>query len=194
MAIVRTTYDWLRRQSEGPYASYVLFAVAFAESSFFPIPPDVMLLPMAITARERAFRYAFVCTLGSVMGAFLGYAIGAYLFGTLGQWIIQTYHMQAAFTHFHDEFNRWGVAVILLKGLTPIPFKLVTIASGVAALPLLPFALAALATRGVRFYLVSYLVHRYGAPIQVFVEKHLNWIALGLFAVIVLGFWLVLRG
>ncbi len=194
MSPVRSMYDWLHRQSEGPYAAYVLFAVAFAESSFFPIPPDIMLLPMAITAQDRAYRYAFVCTLGSVIGAFLGYAIGAYFFATLGQWIIDTYHLAAAFQRFHDDFNKWGVAIILLKGLTPIPFKLVTIASGVAALPLVPFFLASVATRGARFFLVAFLIRRYGAPIRTFVEKHLNWIALGLFAIIVFGFWLVLRG
>ncbi|MDD2326013.1 MAG: DedA family protein [Alphaproteobacteria bacterium] len=192
MSPVRSLYDWTLRQAEGPYASFVLFAVAFAESSFFPIPPDVLLLPMTLARRERAWRYALICTLGSVIGGLLGYAIGALLYESVGQWIIQTYHMQEAFQRFHDEFNEWGVYVILAKGLTPIPFKLVTIASGVAALPLVPFVLAAVVTRAARFYLVAGLVRKFGEPIRTFVEKYLNWVALGILVVIVFGFWLVL--
>jgi membrane protein YqaA with SNARE-associated domain len=193
MSPVRSMYNWTLRQAEGPYAAYVLFAVAFAESSFFPIPPDVLLLPMALACREKAWRYAAICTLGSVLGGLLGYAIGAWFYATLGQWIIETYHLQAAFDRFHDEFNKWGVAIILAKGLTPIPFKLVTIASGVAALPLIPFVLASITTRAMRFYLVAGLVRKFGEPIRTFVEKYLNWVALGVLVLIVFGFWLVLR-
>lgn len=192
MSPVRSLYNWTLRQAEGPYASYVLFAIAFAESSFFPIPPDVLLLPMALACREKAWHYALICTIGSVIGGLLGYTIGAFLYETVGQWIITTYHLQDAFQRFHDEFNRWGVYVILAKGLTPIPFKLVTIASGVAALPLVPFVLASIVTRAARFYLVSGLVRKFGEPIRLFVEKYLNWVALGVLVVIILGFWLVL--
>ena len=192
MSPIRSLYNWTLRQAEGPYASFVLFAVAFAESSFFPIPPDVLLLPMALANREKAWRYALICTAGSVIGGLLGYAIGAWLYDSLGQWIIQTYHMQEAFQRFHDEFNEWGVYVILAKGLTPIPFKLVTIASGVAALPLVPFIAAAIVTRSARFYLVAGLVRKFGEPIRTFVEKYLNWVALGVLVAIIFGFWLVL--
>lgn len=193
MSPIRSLYDWTLRQAEGPYATYVLFAIAFAESSFFPIPPDVILLPMALAAREKAWRYALICTVGSVLGGLLGYAIGAWLYESLGQWIINTYHMQEAFQRFHDEFNEWGVYVILAKGLTPIPFKLVTIASGVAALPLVPFVLASIVTRAARFFLVAGLVRKFGEPIRTFVEKYLNWVALGVLVLIVFGFWLVLH-
>lgn len=193
MTIIRSMYDWALRQAEGPYASFVLFAIAFAESSFFPIPPDVLLLPMALANREKAWRYAAICTLASVLGGLLGYAIGAYLYDTLGQWIITTYHMQDAFQRFHDEFNKWGVYVILAKGLTPIPFKLVTIASGVAALPLVPFVLASIVTRALRFYLVAGLAWKFGEPVRTFIEKYLNWVALGVLVVIIFGFWLVLH-
>lgn len=192
MSPIRSLYDWTLRQAEGPYAVIVLFIVAFAESSFFPLPPDVLLLPMALANREKAYRYALVCTVGSVFGGLLGYAIGAVFYATIGQWIIDTYHLQEAFRHFHDQFNEWGVWIILAKGLTPIPFKLVTIASGVAGLNILSFVLAAAATRGVRFYFVSFLVRRYGAPIKTFVEKYLTWVALGVLAAIIFGFWLVL--
>ncbi|MDD3182609.1 MAG: DedA family protein [Alphaproteobacteria bacterium] len=192
MSPIRSMYDWTLRQAEGPYAAFVLFAVAFAESSFFPIPPDVLLLPMALARRDRAWRYASICTVGSILGGLLGYAIGAWLYESLGQWIINTYHMQDAFQRFHDEFNKWGVYVILAKGLTPIPFKLVTIASGVAALPLIPFVLACTVTRAARFFLVAGLVRKFGEPIRTFVEKYLNWVALGVLVAIVFGFWLVL--
>ncbi|HAX91023.1 MAG TPA: cytochrome B, partial [Rhodospirillaceae bacterium] len=104
----------------------------------------------------------------------------------------ETYHLQEAFQRFHEEFNEWGVYVILAKGLTPIPFKLVTIASGVAALPILPFVLACIATRAARFYLVAGLVRKFGEPIRTFVEKYLNWVALGVLIAIIFGFWLVL--
>ncbi len=192
MSPIRSMYDWTLRQAEGPIARRVLFIIAFAESSFFPIPPDVMLLPMAIANRERAYHYAFICTLGSVLGGLLGYAIGAFLYESVGQWIINTYHLQEGFQRFHDEFNEWGVWIILVKGLTPIPFKLVTIASGVAKLNLVSFVLACIGTRAMRFYLVAWLVKRFGAPIKEFVEKYLTWVTMGFLAAIVFGFWLVL--
>ncbi len=192
MSIVRPIYDWTLRQAEGPYAVPVLFMISFAESSFFPIPPDVILLPMALARPDRAWFYALVCTVGSVLGGLLGYAIGAAFFATFGQWIIDVYHLQDAFQRFHDDFNEWGVAIILAKGLTPIPFKLVTIASGVAELNLVSFVLAAATTRAARFFLVAFLAKRYGPPIKVFVEKYLTWVSLGVLAAIVFGFWLVL--
>ena len=189
----RSLYNWCLRQAEGKHAEKVLFGVAFAESSVFPLPPDILLLPMALAQRLKAYRYASVCTMGSVLGGLLGYAIGALLLATVGQWIIDTYHLQAAFQRFHEEFAKWGVLIILAKGLTPIPFKLVTIASGAAALNLPAFVAASIVTRGFRFFLVAFLVRRYGEPIRNFIEKYLNWIALGVLALIVVGFWVVLR-
>lgn len=190
--MIRKFYDWILKQAEKPCAEWILFAISFAEASFFPIPPDVMLLPMAVARRDRAWRLALVCTAGSVIGGLLGYAIGAFAMATLGQWIIDTYHMQNAFVSFHDGFNKWGVLIILAKGLTPIPFKLVTIASGIAELNLAKFILAAAVTRGFRFFLISALVRKFGEPIKTFIEKYLTWVALGVLAAIVLGFWLVL--
>ncbi len=193
MSPIRSLYDWTLKQAEGRHASWVLFGVAFAEASFFPLPPDILLLPMALAKRERAFRYALICTIGSVLGGLLGYAIGAALYESVGQWIINTYHMQEAFQRFHDGFNEWGAAIILGKGLTPIPFKLVTIASGVAGLNLIVFVLASILTRGARFFLVAWLVRKYGAPIRAFIERYLTWVALGVLLVIIFGFWLVLH-
>ncbi len=192
MRLIRSAYDWALRQSEKRSARWILFFVAFAESSVFPLPPDALLLPMCLARREQALRLAAICTLGSVLGGLLGYAIGALLFETVGQWVVDTYHLQAGFEKFQQGFNEWGVWIILAKGLTPIPYKLVTIASGVAHFPLLPFILASIATRGLRFFIVAALIMKFGAPIQVFVEKYLTWVALGLLAMIVFGFWLVL--
>ena len=190
---LRSLYNWTLEQAEKPYASWLLFAIALAESSFFPLPPDVILLPMALAQRDKAYRFALICTVASVLGAFVGYAIGALAMATLGQWIVGTYHLEEAFQHFHDQFNKWGVWVILLKGLTPIPFKLVTIASGVAGLNLGLFALACAITRGVRFFLIAFLVQRFGEPIRTFIERYMTWVALGVLAAIILGFYLVVR-
>lgn len=193
MNIIRSVYDWTLRQADKPYAQWILFAVAFAESSVFPLPPDILLLPMCIAQRAKALRFALLCTIGSVLGGLLGYAIGALVFETLGKWVVETYHLQAAFDKFHAGFNEWGVWIILAKGLTPIPYKLVTIASGVAQFPLLAFVLASIVTRGLRFFIVAALVMKFGAPIQTFVEKYLNWVALGLLLTIAFGFWLVMH-
>jgi len=191
--MIRSLYDWVLRQAEKPYAEGILFLMAMAEASVFPLPPDILLLPMAIARRDKAWRLAAVCTAGSVLGGLIGYSIGALAMATLGQWVVSTYHLQNAFQTFHDQFNKWGVWIILAKGLTPIPFKLVTIASGVAGLNLGAFVVAAALTRGARFFLIAALVRKYGEPMRVFIEKYLTWIALGVLAAIIAGFWVVLR-
>lgn len=193
MALMRPLYDWCLKQADKRYATWILFFISFLEASIFPIPPDVMLAPMVLARRDKAWLLAFVTTAGSIVGGVLGYAIGALAMATLGQWIVDTYHLQHAFESFHDGFNKWGVWIILAKGLTPIPFKLVTIASGVAHFPLVPFILAAAATRAARFFGEAWLLKRYGESVRVFLERYLDWIFLGLLAIIVLGFWLVLR-
>lgn len=193
MSVMRPLYDWCLRQAEKRYATWILFGISFLEASVFPIPPDVMLLPMAIAKPDKAFRFALVMTIGSITGGLLGYAIGAMAMATLGQWIVDTYHLQHAFETFQKGFNEWGVWIIVGKGLTPIPFKIVTIASGVAHFPLIPFVLAAAATRGARFFAEAWALRRYGEAARVFMERYLDWIFLGLLVVIVLGFWLVLR-
>ena len=191
--MIRPLYDWVLRQAEKPHAAWLLFALALAEASVFPLPPDILLLPMAIARRDKAWRLAAVCTLGSVLGGLIGYGIGALAMETVGQWVVTTYHLEKAFQTFHDQFNQWGVWIILAKGLTPIPFKLVTIASGVAGLNLVAFVAASCVTRAARFFLIAGLVRRFGAPIQAFIEKYLTWVALGVLAAVLGGFWFVLR-
>ncbi|MFA5041540.1 MAG: hypothetical protein WC464_07905 [Bdellovibrionales bacterium] len=190
--MIRACYDWVLRQAEKPYAEWILFAIALAEASFFPLPPDILLLPLAIADRAKAWRFAAVCTAGSVVGGLIGYAIGAFAMATLGQWIVDTYHLEAAFQTFQEGFIKWGVAIILVKGLTPIPFKLVTIASGVAGLDIGLFVLACAATRGARFFIIAALVRKFGEPIKLFIEKYLTWVSLGVLAAIIFGFWIVL--
>jgi membrane protein YqaA with SNARE-associated domain len=190
----RKLYDRLLAMADKPYAEWVLFAMALAEASFFPIPPDILLLPMTIAARDKAWRFAAICTVGSVIGGLIGYGIGALAMATVGQWVVDTYHLGNAFQTFHDKFNEYGVWFILAKGLTPIPFKLVTIASGVAGLNLVAFTLACIVTRGARFFLTAFLVRKFGEPIRVFIEKYLTWVMLGVLVAIAAGFWLILKG
>ncbi len=190
--MIRRCYDWVLRQSEKPHAAWILFGIAVAEASVFPLPPDVLLLPMVIAQRQKAWLLAAVCTAGSVVGGLIGYAIGAFAMETVGQWIVDTYHLQNAFKTFQEGFNEWGVWIILGKGLTPIPFKLVTIASGIASMNILAFVLAAAATRAARFFLIAGLAYKFGAPIRIFVEKYLTWVTLGVLAAIIAGFWVVL--
>ena len=160
--------------------------VSFAESSFFPIPPDVMLVPMILANRQKAFKIAVVCTVCSVLGGLLGYAIGFYFFETIGAWVVKTYGLQAGLEKFRDEFARYGTWVILIKGLTPIPYKLVTIASGAAHFDLFTFVWASIVTRGLRFFLVAALLWKFGEPIRAFIEKRLT-LVMWLFLIALVG-------
>ena len=186
--MLRRLYDRLVVLSNHPSALWVLAAVSFAESSFFPIPPDVMLIPMILANRSKAWLFAGVCTIASVLGGFFGYAIGYFLFETAGKWVIDLYGLQAGFNNFQHQFNEWGLWVILIKGLTPIPYKLVTIASGAAHFDLFTFGIASLITRGGRFFLVAGLLYVVGDPIRHFVEKHLTLVTTGFVLIIVGGF------
>jgi len=185
---MRRLYDWVIRLAGHPRAIPAMGVVSFAESSFFPIPPDVMLVPMILANRQKAFTIALVCTVCSVLGGLLGYAIGFYFFETIGAWVVKTYGLQAGLEKFRDEFTRYGTWVILIKGLTPIPYKLVTIASGAAHFDLFTFVWASIVTRGVRFFLVAALLWKYGEPIRAFIEKRLTLVMWTFLIVLVGGF------
>ena len=150
--MLRSLYDWVIRLAGHPRAIPAIGVVSFAESSFFPIPPDVMLVPMVLANRHKAFTIALVCTVCSVLGGLLGYAIGYYFFETIGDWVVKTYGLQSGLAKFRAGFEQYGIWVILIKGLTPIPYKLVTIASGAAHFDLFTFVWASIVTRGVRFF------------------------------------------
>ncbi|HEX6866891.1 MAG TPA: YqaA family protein [Caulobacteraceae bacterium] len=171
--MLRRTYDWMMRLCASRHAPAGLFAVSFAESSFFPVPPDVMLAPMVLARPEKAWWYAFICTVASVLGGLLGYAIGYYL-EPVGHWLLALMGHAEGPEVFQQWFAQWGLWVILIKGLTPIPYKLVTITSGLAHFSLPVFIAASIATRGARFFLVAFLLKQYGPPIREFVEKRLT--------------------
>jgi membrane protein YqaA with SNARE-associated domain len=189
--MLRRLYEWVMRMAESPQALRWLGVISFAESSFFPIPPDAMLVPMVLARPRDAWRIAAVCSITSVIGGFFGYAIGYYLFEAIGQPIVNFYGYQAAFDRFRDEFQHWGLWIILIKGLTPIPYKIVTIASGVAHFDLVVFGLASLATRAARFFLVAALLKIFGPAIRVFIERYLTWVTTGFVVAVVAGFVVV---
>ena len=190
--LLRRLYDWMMTRAAGPHATRALAAVAFLESSVFPVPPDAMLVPMVLAQPQRAWRLALIATAASVLGGLAGYAIGHYLFETLGQWIIDLYGLGAGFADFQRTWNEWGLWIILIKGLTPIPYKLVTIASGLASFSLPVFILASIVTRGLRFYLVAGLLRQFGAPVRAFIEERLTLVTTAFAVLVVLGF-VVLR-
>jgi len=185
-SMFRALYDWVLRMAHHRHALRVLAAVSFAESSFFPIPPDAMVVPMVIARRDKAFLIAGICTLFSVLGGMFGYAIGYFLTDTARAML--EFFRHNAFEEFTAAYNKWGTALILVKGLTPIPFKLVTIASGLSHFPFIWFVLLATITRGARFFIIAALLKRFGEPVQAFIEQRLNLFAWLFLALIVGGF------
>ena len=184
--MLRRIYDWCIAAADKPYALWILTAIAFAESSFFPVPPDIMLVPMSLAKPRRAWLYAGLCTIASVTGGLLGYAIGALLYDSVGQWVINLYGYGDKVEAFREFYARWGSVAILLKGLTPIPYKLVTITSGFAGYDIWLFTLLSLITRGARFFIEAVVLNRFGDPIRAEVEKRLGlWVTL--FAVVLIG-------
>ena len=187
----RALYDWTGRVANHRHAVRGMAVVSFAESSVFPIPPDVVLVPLILAQREKAYRIAAVCTIASVLGGILGYAIGMFLYDSVGIWLINLYGAHDAAQEFRRWYDEWGAAVILIKGLTPIPFKVVTIASGMFAYNFALFVLLSAITRGARFFLIAWLLKRYGASMQAFIEKRLTLISWGVLGAIAAGFALV---
>jgi membrane protein YqaA with SNARE-associated domain len=189
---MRRLYLWVLGLAGHRHALPALGVVSFVESSFFPIPPDVMLLPMVLAKPANAFRIALVCTVCSVLGGLLGYAIGYSFFETLGAWVVKTYHLEAALADFRTGFAEKGVWIIFLKGLTPIPYKLVTIAAGAAHFDLFTFVWASIVTRGIRFFALSALLWKYGDTIRPFIEKRLP-LLLWLFLIALVGGFVAFR-
>src|SRR5215470_17252479 len=185
--MLRRLYAWCIDAADKPHATWLMGTVSFVESSFFPIPPDTMLIPMGLARPDRAWFYATVCTLTSVAGGVLGYVIGAALYESVGQWLIQIYGYGAKAEAFREAYRQYGAWIIVLKGLTPIPYKIVTITSGLAAYPIIPFILLSVVARGMRFYLVAFVIHRYGDRALKIIEERLEfWVTLA-FIVLVVG-------
>ena len=191
--MLRRMYDWCIAAADKPYALWLMGAVSFAESSFFPIPPDVMLIPMSLARPQKAWLYALVCTVTSVAGGVVGYAIGALLYDSVGQWLINLYGYGDKVEAFRASYAEYGAWIILLKGLTPIPYKLVTITSGFADYNLLLFVIFSVIARGGRFFIVAILLNRYGTWIREVIEKRLGlWVAIAA-GVLVIGFIVAFR-
>src|SRR5262245_41577800 len=189
--MLRRLYDWCIAAADKPYAVWILGMVSFAESSFFPVPPDVMLIPMSLAQPRKAWLFALVCTLTSVAGGVLGYAIGALLYDSIGGWIIQLYGYGNKMDAFRESYAEWGALIILVKGLTPIPYKLVTISLGFAGYNLFLFVVLSFITRGARFFLLAFLLNRYGPQAREIIEKRLGfWVTIAA-VVLVLGFIVV---
>ena len=185
--MLRALYTRILSLAGSRNAPIWLALVSFAESSFFPVPPDALLLPMVLARPDCAWRYAAICTGASVLGGMLGYYIGYALYEQVAAPLVRLYHYEAAMQAFRDGFAANGAWIILLKGLTPIPFKIVTITSGLAHFNFGLFVAASVITRGGRFFLVAGLARRYGAPIQSFIEKRLMLVTSLSAAAIVLG-------
>jgi len=184
--MLRRLYDWTMSLARTRHAERSLAGVSFVESSFFPIPPDVLLIPMVLADRTKWVRYALICTIASVAGALLGYVIGSLLFETIGRHIISLYNAQDAFDRIQEWYDTWGAWGVLFGAVTPFPYKILTIFSGFAGFNILTLILVSVIGRGFRFFLVSWLLYKFGEPIRIFIEKHLG-LLFTLFMVLLIG-------
>jgi len=175
-------------QAATPYALITLALVSFIESSIFPIPPDILLIPMILAARQKAWKIAMVCTISSVLGGFAGYAIGMFLFDQLAAPILEFYGYMHKFEVFKDLYNEWGAWIVFGAGVTPFPYKVITIASGMTGLSLIVFIIASVFARGIRFFLIAGLLWKFGDPIRTFIEAHLGKLATAFFVLLLGGF------
>jgi membrane protein YqaA with SNARE-associated domain len=187
--MLRRLYDWVLELAAKPWAPKALAGVSFIESSVFPIPPDAMLVPMCLAKPARVFYYAGICTASSVLGGLLGYAIGALLYDTLGQFLINLYGYGDKVEAFRAAYAKWGSWIILIKGATPIPYKVVTITSGFAGYNLLWFTILSIITRGVRFYAIATILYFWGEPAREFIEKRLTLVACVFLVIFIAGFY-----
>lgn len=186
--MIRPLYDWMIEKAQSRASEKWLAGLAFAESSFFPIPIDLMLIPMILANRLKAWRLATITLVFSVLGGLAGYAIGAGLYEAVGRPIVDFYGYGEQFARFQDQYSEWGILIVLVAGFTPIPFKVVTIASGVVSMNPFLFLFTSIPARGARFYLVAALLWKFGDPIREFIEKRLGLVTSAVMAVGIAGF------
>lgn len=186
--MIRPLYDWMIEKAQSRASERWLAGISFAESSFFPIPIDLMMIPMILANRLKAWRLATITLVFSVLGGIAGYIIGAALFETVGRPIVEFYGYESQFANFQSYYDEWGILIVLVAGFTPLPFKVVTIASGVVAMNPLLFFLSSIPARGARFYLVAALLWKFGDPIREFIEKRLGLVTSAIMALGVAGF------
>ncbi|MBC8410981.1 MAG: DedA family protein [Rhodobacteraceae bacterium] len=189
--MIKAVYNWTIKLSATRYALWALAIVAFAESSFFPIPPDILLIPLIIAKPKNAYLIAFIAMVASVFGGGLGYYIGLKLYETVGIIIINFYHAQQLFLEFQTQFNKYGAAAVLFAGVTPFPYKIITISSGIAGMSFYKFVIFSIIARGARFFIIAILLRLYGEPIRNFIERHLNLLFIAFMVLLVLGFLLI---
>ena len=189
--MIKTIYNWTIDLSATRYALWALAIVAFAESSFFPIPPDLLLIPLIIAKPKNAYLIAFIAMIASVLGGGLGYYIGLKLYETVGIIIINFYHAQQLFLEFQAQFNKYGAVAVLFAGVTPFPYKIITISSGIAGMPIYQFFIFSIIARGARFFIIAILLKLYGEPIRNYIERHLNLLFIVFMVLLVLGFLLI---
>jgi membrane protein YqaA with SNARE-associated domain len=186
-------YHWTLSLAESPRATWALAAVAFAESSFFPIPPDTLLVPMSVAKPHKAWHYALICTIASVVGGIVGYGIGYLLFETVGQWLINLYGYGSKMEQVKEAYDKWGALLILVKGVTPIPYKLVTIVSGLLHYNFWLFVLLSAITRGARFFLLAGAMNLFGDKIRHLLEHYFGLFLVLLVVFVIFGFWAAAR-
>lgn len=191
MKYLRRLYDWTLSLAETRYALAALLVVAFVESSVFPIPPDVLLIPIVLAAPQRAFLIAALCTIASVLGGGFGYWIGAELFETLGKPVLDFYHKLDDFDEFRQRFNDYGPWAVLFAGVTPFPYKVITITSGATGLDFWVFMASSLVARALRFFIVAALLWKFGPPIRTFIEERFGLVATVAIVLLFGGFMLV---
>ena len=191
MNILRRLYSWTIKKAEHKNASWFLSLVSFTESSVFPIPPDILLIPMILAKRLNAWFYALICTLSSVAGGVLGYIIGYYFYSSIGLVIVELYGLSDSFNIFENYYNEYGLWIVLGAGFTPFPFKFITIASGVFNLNIVFFIFVALIGRGLRFYLVALLLYTFGNTIKNLIDKYFNLVTALFFILLILSILLI---
>jgi membrane protein YqaA with SNARE-associated domain len=191
MKIIKKMYDWVLHWAETPYAVPALFVLAFSESSFFPVPPDVLLIALAISLPKKSLKFAAICTVGSVLGGMLGYAIGHFGYETIGKPIVDFYHGQKIMDSIKVQYDQHGFLGILVAAITPIPYKVFTIASGVFKFDFSLFVIASVVGRSTRFFVVAGLIWKFGPAIRDFIEKYFNILSIVFMILLIGGFILI---
>ena len=185
MNFLKRTYNWTLEKAQHKNAKWYLSLISFVESSFFPIPPDILLIPMALASKANALFYAFICTLFSVLGGILGYAIGYFFYNSVGIYIVDFYHLENSFNIFESYYKEFGILIVLGAGITPFPYKFITIASGVFGLNIFLFIIVSIIGRGLRFYLIAILLYFFGKKIKLIIDKYFNVLTIVFFILLV---------
>ena len=192
MNFLKRTYNWTLEKAQHKNAKWYLSLISFVESSFFPIPPDILLIPMALASKARALFYAFMCTLFSVLGGILGYAIGYFFYNSVGIYIVDFYHLENSFNIFESYYKEFGILIVLGAGITPFPYKFITIASGVFGLNIFLFIIVSIIGRGLRFYLIAILLFFFGEKFKLIIDKYFNFLTI-VFFILLVGSVVIIR-